>query len=790
MIIIVLDVSTPTSSSLQLVATTAYGLEAVVSRELQMLGYPARILAPGWVQFAGGLFDLCRTNLWLRAADRILVQICEFPCPDVEALLDAARSIPWEEWLSRNARIFVTARSQQSQITNIPDCQRTLATAMEERLGDAYGISMRPRTGAEYGIRLLLKDDRAILTLDSSGPELHHRGYRDPERPAHVKETLAAAMVMLSYWQQDRPLMDPFCQSGTVLIEASWIARNIAPGSLRPFAAENWERMDPQLWAEARAEALQRRVKGPSLEIIGFDNSSQSLQETRTSAKIAGVSDGLHLQQLPFTQVHSSQEYGCVITRIPESTAAPERTRNAHISRVPSAARKSAHSPHDSIVSQIPQVLRRFPTWSHFLLSTHPEFEQLVEKPADRRRKLYNDRICCTYYQYHGPPPQRRSAAKVAAHHDVCAPANAPCVPTPFDADLTASEETSVLEPVASKRVATDTTDHVATEASNIVPVFGELTSKANEQATIFANRLRKLARHLRRWPRNGITCYRLYERDIPEIPLVIDRYGDHLHIVEFERPHDRDRGQHAAWLDLMAKTAAESLDIPPDHVFLKQRERQRGDQQHERLGHQGFEIEVTEGGLKFIVNLSDYTDTGLFLDHRQTRTMVGNESADKIVLNLFCYTGSFTVYAAAGGAKRTVSVDKSQHYLDWCQRNLAINGLSGPSHVTISADVMTYLTSLPATPSFDLAVVDPPTFSNSKSYAEDWIVQRDHVRLLEEVLLRVRSPGCVYFSTNFRTFRWELPESPDRTVREISKQTVPADFRNARIHRCWKITK
>jgi len=309
-------------------------------------------------------------------------------------------------------------------------------------------------------------------------------------------------------------------------------------------------------------------------------------------------------------------------------------------------------------------------------------------------------------------------------------------------------------------------------------------------QAEIFGNRLRKLARHLRRWPRKGITCYRLYERDIPEIPLVVDRYEDYLHIVEFERPHNRNEQQHAAWLDVMAKTAGETLELNPQHVFLKRRQRQRGNLQHEKVGHQGVEIIASEGGLKFVVNLSDYTDTGLFLDHRQTRGRVRTESAGKDVLNLFCYTGSFTVYAAAGGARSTVSVDKSHHYLDWCQRNMKINALDGEQHVHVPQDVMAYVTALPARPLFDLAIVDPPTFSNSKSFADDWIVQRDHVRLLQEVLLRIRTPGCVYFSTNFRAFRWEFPPSADWQVREISQQTVPPDFRNERIHRCWTLTK
>ena len=245
-----------------------------------------------------------------------------------------------------------------------------------------------------------------------------------------------------------------------------------------------------------------------------------------------------------------------------------------------------------------------------------------------------------------------------------------------------------------------------------IKPAFGGLTEKGAEQGALFRTRLLKRARHLRRWPtRRGITCFRVYERDIPEIPLVVDRYEDCLHVTEYERPHDRTPAEHADWLDLIARTAANALEVDPKRVFLKRRQRQRGKKQHERLAEENRTFIVHEGGLKFEVNLSDYVDTGLFLDHRQTRGMVRDQAGGKRFLNLFAYTGAFSVYAAAGGASETTTVDWSNTYLDWARRNMVLNGFTGANHRFVRADARTFLDE--DRREYDLAVVDPPTFSN-----------------------------------------------------------------------------
>lgn len=312
---------------------------------------------------------------------------------------------------------------------------------------------------------------------------------------------------------------------------------------------------------------------------------------------------------------------------------------------------------------------------------------------------------------------------------------------------------------------------------------------RTTAQAQTFASRLTKLARHLRRLPtKQGITCFRLYERDIPEIPLVVDRYEDHLHLAEYDRPHERDPVEHDAWLDQMARTAAETLEVPPEKVFLKRRRRQVGLTQHEQVAQERYEIEAHEGGLKFIVNLSDYIDTGLFLDHRITRDMVRTVASGKRFLNLFAYTGAFSVYAAAGGASKVVTVDWSNTYLQWAQRNMRLNGFDSPHFQFIRSDAVSFVDQLPPVPQFDLAVVDPPTFSNSKRTAAVWDVQRDSVPLLGALLKRMSPGGVIYFSNNFRGFKIEPDDLDAADVHEISNQTVPPNYRNRKIHRCWRI--
>jgi 23S rRNA (guanine2445-N2)-methyltransferase / 23S rRNA (guanine2069-N7)-methyltransferase len=409
-----------------------------------------------------------------------------------------------------------------------------------------------------------------------------------------------------------------------------------------------------------------------------------------------------------------------------------------------------------AIYRAMPDVFRRLKTWSFYILTAQSEFEAIVGQAAHRRRKLYNGRIECTYYQFYGPKPDalRRN------------PAPLPQAPP---GDLPPADRARLARPSP--------------------PAFGGLSAKALEQAEIFRARLSKRARHLRRWPtKMGITCYRLYEKDIPEVPLVVDRYEDCLHIAEFERPTGHTPAEHGDWLDLMKQTAAGVLEIPLENVFLKGR-RQRGTARCEPIGSPQRTIVAREGGLRFEINLSDYLDTGLSLDHRITRSMVRDLAAGKRLLNLFARTGAFSVYAAAGGATSTVSVEASDTYLQWAQRNMALNGLTGREHQFLRHDALGFLRSGGRRGAFDLAVVDPPTFSNRKTPEDSWDPQRDHAELLNRLAALMAPHGIIFFSTTSRRFKLAEAELRGLTVREISRQTVPPDFRNRRIHRAWRMT-
>ena len=304
-----------------------------------------------------------------------------------------------------------------------------------------------------------------------------------------------------------------------------------------------------------------------------------------------------------------------------------------------------------------------------------------------------------------------------------------------------------------------------------------------------FANRLAKMYKHWGKWARRqGITCYRVYDNDIPGTPLAVDIYENIVHVAEYARDHGMGPDEHAAWLEGCLAVISEVLGVSTDLIFLKFRQRQKGLRQYDRFARTGAEFIVRENGLRFIINPADYLDTGLFLDHRNTRRMVRDEAAGKRFLNLFAYTGSFTVYAAAGGAAETLTVDMSNTYLEWADRNLSLNGFSGKNHRLVQADALAWLEQ-PVRERFDLIVVDPPTFSNSKRMEGTLDVQRNHVLLLNRVLRFCAPGGTVWFSTNYRRFKiWE-EEIRAARIQDVSKQTVPEDFRNKKIHQCFRLT-
>jgi 23S rRNA G2069 N7-methylase RlmK/C1962 C5-methylase RlmI len=299
----------------------------------------------------------------------------------------------------------------------------------------------------------------------------------------------------------------------------------------------------------------------------------------------------------------------------------------------------------------------------------------------------------------------------------------------------------------------------------------------------MLANRVKNNARHLRKWAkRENVSCYRIYDKDIPEVPIAIDWYDGRLHGALYAKPElGRD------WLAFVMLAAADALGVAETDVFLKVRERQRGSAQYRKQGDKSARFAVPEGGLQFWVNLTDYLDTGLFLDHRLTRRWVQEQAADKRVLNLFCYTGSFSIYAAAGGASHVTSVDLSSTYLSWAQDNLALNHMPDSHHQWVRDDAVGFLQNTRA--EYDLVIVDPPTFSNSKRTERAFDLRRDHVELLRLVSRATRPGGQIVFSTNSSRFSFDESALPGAEIKETTAETIPEDFQRRRSHRCWVIT-
>lgn len=383
-------------SELELIATATFGLEAVVAREIKELGYDRVVVENGRIIFRADARAVCRANLWLRSADRVLIKIGSFKAFSFEELFQQTKALPWGEWLPADANFPVQGKSVNSKLHSVPDCQAIVKKAIVENLKGKYRKEWFPEDGPKYAVEVALLKDEVTLTIDTSGPGLHKRGYRKLSSEAPLKETLAAAMINLAHWFPDRVLMDPFCGSGTIPIEAALIGLNIAPGIKRSFAAEQWPAVPEKLWQEAREEALSVVKTDRKLRIIGTDIDEKVLSMARYHAKLAEVENQIHFQKLSLSNVKTKSKYGYIICNPPYGERLGEAKEVEKLYR------------------EMGQVFRTMDTWSYFILTANSRFEKLFGTPATKRRKLYNGRIECQYYQYIGPRPPRRQEPALA----------------------------------------------------------------------------------------------------------------------------------------------------------------------------------------------------------------------------------------------------------------------------------------------------------------------------------------------------------------------------------------
>jgi putative N6-adenine-specific DNA methylase len=378
------------NETFSLMAVTAFGLEAVVARELKALGYEPTKTEDGRVHFAGDWAAVCRANLWLRSADRVLILLGRFEAVDFGDFFDQVKELDWASWLAVDATFPVQARSVRSQLFSVRDCQRLAKKAIVEKLKLAHRVDWFDETGPEYPFEVSLLKDQVSVTLDTTGAGLNKRGYRKLTAKAPLRETLAAALIQLSVWNPDRVLVDPFCGSGTIPIEAVMIGRNMAPGRHREFKFQEWPQHDPAVWRQAIEEA-DDTVRDEDTAVIGYDIDSEVLSLARYHARRAGVENNIHFQQQDIAKLSSQRQYGCIITNPPYGERSGDRTEA------------------ERLYGLLRDTTAQLDTWSLFTITGHDQFERIMKRKPTRRRKLYNAKLACTYFQFLGPRPPRRT---------------------------------------------------------------------------------------------------------------------------------------------------------------------------------------------------------------------------------------------------------------------------------------------------------------------------------------------------------------------------------------------
>lgn len=373
-----------------LIATATFGLEAIVAREIKKLGYENVTTENARVIFRGDEEAICRSNLWLRSADRVFIRMGEFSARSFEELFEGTKALPWGDILPENANFPVQGKSVKSALFSVPDCQAIVKKAIVEKMKQKYKRDWFEEDGPTFPIEIGLLKDIATITIDTSGAGLHKRGYRQTAGQAPLKETLAAAMVDLSFWNPERLLLDPMCGSGTIPIEAAMIGINMAPGLKRQFVSEEWPFMPKSLWEKARQEAEDAIDRAADFRILASDIDGRVLRTARNNAEQAGVADYIAFQTLPLNEISSKKKYGCIITNPPYGERLGEQ-REA-----------------EALYREMGKVCEKLDTWSFYVLTSHKSFEGFFGRKADRKRKLYNGRIQVDYYQFYGPRPPRR----------------------------------------------------------------------------------------------------------------------------------------------------------------------------------------------------------------------------------------------------------------------------------------------------------------------------------------------------------------------------------------------
>jgi len=708
------------------VATAPVGAASVLAEELAQFGAEQIRERSHDVKFQGTLEVGYRACLWSRTATRVLLSLGSIDAASSKSIFEAVKRMDWREHLAPGATLACDCSGGNEAIRHTIYGSQLLKDAVCDQLRESTGE--RPNIKPERPdvlLHLHVEGATALVSVDFSGESLHRRGYRSEGGRAPLKENVAAAVLLRAGWPQIAE------QGGTLLDPMCGSGTFLTEGAL--IAADAAPALDREYfgflgWHGHDAE-LWARLRAEAL----------ARRAARTARRCILGSD-IDSEAVRMAIANASQagvaDWVHVEKRALVEVSRPKGEAGLIVANPPYGERIGAESGLPELYSGLGSILRdRFQGWQAAILTGNPPLARNLGIYAKRTHRVFNGTIECRLLRF----------------------------------DL---NEASAQRPAEEVRA--------------------DWSSRPGAQ--MFANRLRKNLQRLDPWAeREHIDCFRVYDADMPEYAFAIDLYGResrHVYVQEYAAPKTVNQESARERRREALAVLPEVLAVPLAQVHTRVRKQQRGAEQYEKRDSAAERHAVQEGGLKFWVNFRDYLDTGLFLDHRIVRGMLRSWAKDADFLNLFCYTGSATVYAAAGGARSTTGVDLSNTYLDWAHENLLLNGFRGNNHELYRADCLAWLEEQESGGArFDLILLDPPTFSNSKRMEGVLDVQRDHVGMIRRSLKLLRPAGRLVFSTNYTRFKLDEEGLADLAIEDISAATVPKDFeRHARIHKCFVV--
>ena len=710
----------------------------------------------GGAYLDGSLEDAYRVCLWSSLAGRVLGELATDVVADRDALYRAAAAVPFEEYFDVDRTFAVFGHSAHREFHDSRLAFLVIKDAIADRFRERFG--RRPSVDTErpeVRINLHLTESRMRLSVDFSGESLHKRGYRRVATAAPLRENAAAAVLDRAGWgaalrawrrgEGPQPVLaDPMCGSGTIAIEAARQAIDMAPGADRTeFGFVRLRGYDEDAWRRLQEEAAERLERGREAwraaggRIWASDVDPDAVEAARANAEAGGVSDILTIEEADFTRLRR----GAILGELNKSFDPVDVAGYFIVTNPPYGHRLRGDE--ERVHERLGKWLaERFTGFRAAVLAGSKEQARELGLRADRLYSLYNGNLNVVLAVLSLDESNRFRAAG--------------------DRGRAGGGSAAGSAEPAGRRPATS-----ADETRGVGSII---------------NRLRKNRRGLKRFlEREAVSCYRLYDADIPQYAAAVDVYVDRegttrAVVQEYAPPATVDEHAAGERFSELVEAVRSFLEIGPEAVFTRERRRQRGAEQYRpRAAGGSVTAVVEEDGLLFEVNFTDYLDVGLFLDHRLVRRRIRERAEGTRFLNLFAYTCTATVHAAAGSASRTVSVDTSHSYLEWGKRNLGLNGIGGPAHEIVRSDSLTFLRR--GRDQFDLMLIDPPSFSNSKSRDVDFDVQRDHVELLRAALSRLAPGGSIYFSANLRSFSLSDEVSEMAEVTDLSEETLPPDF-------------